>query len=283
MQQTIELEGPDETLSLSALLEALHRKGSRVPMHVAVYITHELARCLRHIHQTEGRAHGAMQAGNVLLLRSGRVRLIDRKAPGLPDPHADVLGLGRMAWEMLVGWPLEEGGGPRPRPVPLAPSLLRAGLPRPVDDLVLRALDRDPRRRYPGPQGLAADCARFLATRPDPRRGLRLLLNQLFSGAPPLPEDAADTRLTAVPWRDGETTTAPPPPLPPPSPSLSAFRPKEPRRWWRPWMSRMALRVVETLIASLLALLALKALSAPAPAQPEAGGRPATVIVPMAR
>lgn len=281
MYRTVELLGPDETVSLAALLDALHRKGNRVPVHVSVYITHELARGLRHIHQTEGRVHGEVKADSVLLLRSGRVRLIDRRATALPgDPHADVNGVGRLAWEMLVGWPLEETTGARPRPAPLAPSLLRSGLPAAVDDLVLRALELDPRRGYPGPSGLANDCARFLATRPDPRRGLRLLLDQLFGGEDQPHEDDSPTRLTAVPWRGGDT--AAPPLAPPEAPGQPTPRP---RSWWRPWMSRMAVRVAETTIASLLALLALRALEGPlrGGSTGASAARPATVIVPLPR
>jgi serine/threonine-protein kinase len=179
---------------------------------------------------------------------------------------------------MLVGWPLDQAQeGRKPRPAPLAPSLLRTGLPVAVDDLVLRALDLDARRRYPGPGALADDCARFLATRPDPRRALRMLLDQLQEGELRPPGDEP-TRLAPVPWRDGEAAAPSPP---------AVVLPRARRlRWWRPWMTRLGVRVLETTIASLVALAALQALSARRQTQPDAhtgAAHPSTVIVPLAR
>jgi hypothetical protein len=277
--RTVELHGPDQATSLAAVLEALHRRGQRVPVHVAVYIAHELARGLRHIQQVEGRVHGAVAAENVLLLRSGRVRLIDRRVTSMPgDRHADVRDVGQLAWEMLVGWPLNEAAEQRPsRPAPLAPSLLRAGLPVAVDDLVLRALELNPQRRYPGPNALASDCARFLTTRPDPRRGLRTLLDHLMGGEVDAPADTMATRLTAVPWRDGHHATPLPPlePLPEPPPLAGRRMPR--------WLRRFGLRALETTIASVVAFLALLALTrwqaaAPPVARPTPGG---ALVVPL--
>ena len=277
VQRTVELHGPDHGTSLAALLETLHRKTHRVPVHVAIYITHELARGLRYIHQVEGRVHGAVRAENVLLLRTGQVRLIDRRiTPVRADRHSDVRDVGQIAWEMLVGWPLGDGSEQaRERPAPLAPSLLRAGLPGPIDELVLRALELDPRRRYPGPNALASDCAQFLGTRPDPRRGLRLLLDQLLGGEPEPPPspDSTATRLTAVPWRDG-APAAGPSPIPPAAPARRTSR----------WLRRLGLRVLETTIASILALLALLALTrAQRPDLPDPGVPGTTTTVPLPR
>src|SRR6185436_7883323 len=155
------------------------------------------------------------------LLRSGRVKLVARKPlSARGDRHADLFMLGLVTWEMLVGWPLADAAGGRTAPAP--PSALRPGLPTVVDAVVLRALERGP-RRYPGAGTLAGETARFLGTRPDPRRSLRLLLTEALDG--PSDDDTSATRLTRVPWRDGSGAL---PALPPPPPSRPPSRPPEP-------------------------------------------------------
>jgi hypothetical protein len=298
----VELEGLDGAISLAKLLDALHHSGRRLPVHVAVYITHELARALRHVHDAVdrqgrvlGRVHGSVNPHNVLLLRSGRVKLLARSAlPSSGDRQADLFMLGLAAWEMLVGWPLADAGpSARGRAAPVAPSALRPGLPDAVDAVVMRALDRGP-RRYPSAGSLAGETARFLATRPDPRRSLRVLLHEVLDGDG---EDGTSvTRLTRVPWRDGSGALPPlpppPPSIPPPAPSAPSTRepvftfsvetrePAQPRRW----LGRLGILLFQAAVAAILAWAALHLLDfgrradPPAPAaQPSRG----TIIVPM--
>jgi hypothetical protein len=299
----VELEGLDGAISLSRLMDALHRGGHRLPVHVAVYITHEIARALRRLHDSVdqqghplARVHGSVNGHNVLLLRSGRVRLIARHLPAHGDRHADLFMLGLATWEMLVGWPPPGAESAGTMPVP--PSSLRSGLPTAVDTLVLRALERHPRRRYPSAGSLAGDTARFLATRPDPRRGLRLLLHQLLeSDAPSDPTGV--TRQTRVPWRDGSGALPPLPPPPPSSAQLPA-RPSETTRLApvatyglragellerRPWVGKLGILLFQTVVAAILAFAALLALGLVRRAEPPAPP-PAThkaVIVPIER
>ena len=303
----VELEGLDGAISLARLLDALHRAGRRLPVHVAVYITHELARALRHVHDAVdrqgrvlGRVHGSVNPNNVLLLRSGRVKLLARSAlPSRGDRHADLFMLGLAAWEMLVGWPLADAGpSARGRAAPVAPSALRPGLPDAVDAVVLRALDRGA-RRYSSAGSLAGDTARFLATRPDPRRSLRVLLHEVLDGGGE--DHTSATRLTRVPWRDGSGALPPlpppPPSIPPPAPSApapsapstsepvfsfsgEALEPEQPRRW----LGRLGILLFQAAVAAILAWAALHLLDLgrradpPAPAAPPSRG---TIIVPM--
>jgi hypothetical protein len=256
-----------------------------------VYITHELARALRHVHDAVdgqrrlmGRVHGSVSATNVVLLRSGRVKLVARSAlPARGDRQADLHMLGLTAWEMLVGWPLADAAAPAP------PSALRAGLPTFVDGLVVRLLDRGP-RRYPSAGIVAGDAARFLATRPDPRRSLRQLLHEVLDGLGP--DETSATRLTRVPWRDGSGAL---PALPPPPPSASA-RPLEPtprptfslltrELGRRPWLPRLWIFLFQTAVAAILAWAALLALDVgrhPAPPAPAPSSH-GTIIVPIPR
>lgn len=87
---------------------------------------------------------------------------------------SDVYALGLLLYELLAGvnpqcppgasfaetcrWAME--GGRKP------PSLLRRGIPRDIDAIVLKALEKEKDKRYPSAGALAADIHRFLEGRP---------------------------------------------------------------------------------------------------------------------
>lgn len=85
------------------------------------------------------------------------------------DRRADVWGLGVVAWELLTGRRLFE----RDNDVKTlraitemklqAPSAARPGIPQALDAVVMRALERDPNRRYPTARELARALTCFLA------------------------------------------------------------------------------------------------------------------------
>jgi hypothetical protein len=84
------------------------------------------------------------------------------------DVRADVYAIGAITCHMLTGQ--APGGAKQTRP-----SKMRPGVPAAVDDIVLRALHRDPRRRWPSTEALAAGLdevagRRRLATRHRLRR-----------------------------------------------------------------------------------------------------------------
>jgi serine/threonine-protein kinase len=85
-----------------------------------------------------------------------------------PDRRADIWGLGVVAWEMLAQRKLFDqsndpailraiGESTIPRP-----STIRSGLPVLLDEIVLRALERDPARRYQTARELGRMLNRFL-------------------------------------------------------------------------------------------------------------------------
>jgi serine/threonine-protein kinase len=87
------------------------------------------------------------------------------------DRRSDVWGLGVVMWELLTGERLFDAPSDVEairavgrRPI-AAPSRLRPGLPPGLDRIVLKALDREPARRYGTARELARELNRFLANR----------------------------------------------------------------------------------------------------------------------
>jgi serine/threonine-protein kinase len=86
-----------------------------------------------------------------------------------PDRRADVWGLGVVMWELLTSRRLFHRATDAqtlravmelkiPRP-----SSVRKGIPAELDAIVMRALERDPKQRYPNARELGRDLLRFLA------------------------------------------------------------------------------------------------------------------------
>lgn len=86
-----------------------------------------------------------------------------------PERRADIWGVGVVAWELLTGQRLfrRETEIETLRAVCedliLPPSKARPGLPQELDDIIMRALSREPEQRYATARDFGKDLARFAA------------------------------------------------------------------------------------------------------------------------
>jgi serine/threonine-protein kinase len=156
-------------------------------------IVQQLAAALGALHR-QGVVHGDVCLENVRLVpREGRrdfVKLLDvgvarltaEGAPGYaapearagaPDARADVYGLGCVVYHMITGRPPFEADSPaalaakHATEAPAPPTSLRpaGALPADVDAVVLRALEKDPDKRWPDMAAFADAVARCRLTR----------------------------------------------------------------------------------------------------------------------
>jgi serine/threonine-protein kinase len=168
------------------------REQRLLPEAEALAIARPVCAALVHMHE-RGFVHYDLKPANVMLCPDGGVRLIDfglahaavtgRLAlAGAPPPIAtsdyaapeqlrrkrgrksvDVYAMGAMLYEMLTGQPPFPGDDPfvvgsaRLVGDPPAPRTLNPAISPAVEEIVLRALRRDPAERYPSAEAMLAD------------------------------------------------------------------------------------------------------------------------------
>jgi serine/threonine protein kinase len=168
----------------------------------AASIMQMLADAIHYAHQ-QGIIHRDLKPANVLLAADGTPKIADfglakrldaskrrtasgaifgtpyymapEQAEGLTHevgPTADIYALGAMLYEMLAGRPpfraatvLETLELVRLTD-PVSPRLLQPGMPRDLETICLKCLEKDPKRRYASGAELAADLGRYLHGEP---------------------------------------------------------------------------------------------------------------------
>lgn len=172
------------------------------PIRWACRLTETLARALHVAHQA-GVVHRDLNPSNILMTQKGAPKIgdfglakilladagisLDGVMLGTPSymapeqianggknvgPTTDVYALGAVLYEMLTGSPPFRGLTPMETLCQVAegevvlPSKIRRGLPRDLETICLKCLERDPARRYASARDLADDLRRFLDRQP---------------------------------------------------------------------------------------------------------------------
>ncbi len=175
--------------------------GRPLPPREGAVLVEALARAIHHAHE-RGIVHRDLKPANVLLTPDGAPKIADfglarllhvdlsltasGAVAGTPSyvapeqlqggaaigPATDVYALGAILFEALTGRPPFVGTTPAAvlrdlaerEPVP--PSRLAAGVPRDLETICLKCLEKAPARRYATALALAGDCAAFLGGEP---------------------------------------------------------------------------------------------------------------------
>ncbi len=179
------------------LRDLLKREGSLQPAR-AMEIVADVCAALDFSHR-HGIVHRDIKPANVMLTRAGAVKVMDfgiaravadgqatmtataavigtaqylspEQARGeAVDARSDVYATGCVLFELLVGGPLFTGDSPvavayqHVREEPKAPSEVRPELPRELDSIVLKALNKNPLNRYQTASEMRADLVRALS------------------------------------------------------------------------------------------------------------------------
>ncbi|HEY0712495.1 MAG TPA: serine/threonine-protein kinase, partial [Polyangia bacterium] len=226
-----------EGLPLDRVGRRLQRTQDKMSSALAAFIAQEVADALSHVHNLNddkgrplGVVHGGLRPKEIFLLRSGEAKLLAfgpgntgtpavtstrrRRPPatyrapeqilGRPiDERTDIFSLGAILWELLVGPPLFSGATEEEavaavltREIP-PPSSLRRGIPQRLDAIVMKALQRDPRRRYANAETMAVELGRGL-------RGRHQLIDH---GADLIADLTGQSKDDSLPVATGDRTT----------------------------------------------------------------------------
>jgi serine/threonine protein kinase len=192
---------------------SLERKlaGSPLPPREAAELLRTLAAAVQHAHQ-RGIVHRDLKPANVLLAADGTPKVADfglakrldqdrgrtqtgavlgtpaymapeqaRGQASAVGPPTDVWALGVILYEMLTGRPPFRGASALETLEQLCaqeavpPTRLQPRVPRDLEAVCLKCLEKDPARRYADAGALADDLARFLAGEPTRARPVRPL------------------------------------------------------------------------------------------------------------
>jgi serine/threonine protein kinase len=189
--------------NLKLVMRRLAEGSERMPVKLAVYVAHEIAKGLDYAHRKNDESgtplnivHRDISPANILLSYEGGVKIVDfgiaRADSTQPEPdnvikgkfqymspeqatlgkldnRSDLFSAGICLWEMLTGKRLFQRSKDVETVEAIAsgryplPSSYNPAVPSELDRLVLRALALDPEERYPNGSALQRDLQDFLS------------------------------------------------------------------------------------------------------------------------
>ena len=267
------------------LRDVLKKEGPLVPRR-AMEIVADVCAALDFSHR-HGIVHRDVKPANIMLNRAGAVKVMDfgiaravsdgqstmtataavigtaqylspEQARGeAVDARSDVYATGCVLYELLTGEPPFTGDSPvaiayqHVREAPRAPSEVHPGLPKELDAIVLKALNKNPLNRYQTAADMRSDLVRALS-------------GQAVQATPLMSDDERTELMRATPTRVGGGS---PPLLAPPSRGVpdDDWEPEENDRSKRVWGFIGIGLLCAALIAGAI-WLTLRVISAPPPA-----------------
>ncbi|MBN2494550.1 MAG: zinc-ribbon domain-containing protein [Deltaproteobacteria bacterium] len=174
--------------ALSAVMRSFRRKGGRMPVHMALYITHQVLEGLAYAHELKDKqgeplhiVHRDISPQNIMVTKDGWVKVIDfgiakaasrlthtrtgtvkgkfaymapEQYEGKVDQRADIWAVGVVLWESLAATRLFRGksdAATMQRVLSMTPPpvhSVRPDCPEAIDEVLVRALTKDPKDRY---------------------------------------------------------------------------------------------------------------------------------------